>query len=333
METVMLAPDDLQPAVRAIQAGCVVAFPTETVYGLGADATNAGACLKIFAAKGRPGDNPLIVHVLDGAGLRALVLGALPQSAAALTRIFWPGPLTVVVQSNDSIPVEVRGGLPTVAVRAPSHYVARTLIAQTGVPLAAPSANRSGRPSPTRAADVLADLTGRVPYIIDGGDSPVGLESTIVDCTTDPPVLLRPGIIGLQALEQALGGPVLRAGSHTPHKAPGMKYIHYAPKSPVIWINMKDSDQISRQLRCLREEYHTIALLAGESWRHENPQAFREIGQDVNAAAHNLFTGFRELDRGQPGAIVVVWAEDERGAGLAVMNRLGKAASRQVREE
>jgi L-threonylcarbamoyladenylate synthase len=179
---------------------------------------------------------------------------------------------------------------------------------------------------------VLADLAGRVPFIIDGGASPAGLESTIVDCTVDPPVLLRPGIIGQRDLELALQRPIVRAGSGTPHKAPGMKYIHYAPQSPVIWINMRDGDAIARRLESLRQEFGTIALFADNRWSMETAQAFVEIGQDVNTAAHNLFTGFRELDRGRPGAIVVVWPQDERGAGLAVINRLGKASSRQVRE-
>ncbi|POB09763.1 threonylcarbamoyl-AMP synthase [Sulfobacillus sp. hq2] len=332
MQTVILPEDRLAPAIEALKAGEVVAFPTETVYGLGANAQDPQACRKIFEAKGRPVDNPLIVHVLDENQLRELVPGPLPECAKRLVHAFWPGPLTLVLEADKRVSEVVRGGLPTVAVRAPNHPVARALIDGLKAPIAAPSANRSGRPSPTRATDVLRDLQGRVPYIIDGGDSMVGLESTIVDCAVDPPVLLRPGFIGRDRLEKVLGQPVLLAGPETTHRAPGMKYRHYAPQAPVIWLNMRDDQRIGQELDHLRQEFSTLALLAPLRWQAYPAQAFRPIGQDVNTVAHGLFTGFRELDDMHPGAIVVIWPKDTAGVGLAVANRLGKAASRQVEE-
>lgn len=330
MQTVILPSGQLLPAVEALKSGEIVAFPTETVYGLGANAWDGAACLKIFEAKGRPADNPLIVHVLDEAGLMELTARPLPDCARKLVAAFWPGPLTVVLEADPKVPAAVRGSLPTVAVRSPSHPVARRLIELLGAPVAAPSANRSGRPSPTRAQDVLEDLNGRLPYIIDGGDSPVGVESTIVDCSGGKPVLLRPGFIGRDVLQKVLGESVLLAGKNTAHKAPGMKYTHYAPQAPVIWINMKDEQRTLQALNALRKEYSRLALLAPESWQFYRTQAFRGIGQDVNAVAHGLFAGFRELDRTHPDAIAVVWQAEEAGVGLAVANRLAKAASRQV---
>ncbi|PSR24566.1 translation factor SUA5 [Sulfobacillus thermosulfidooxidans DSM 9293] len=332
MQTVMLTADQLDQAIAALKQGEVVAFPTETVYGLGADATNEQACQKIFQAKGRPADNPLIVHVLDQDGLEAVTGGRVPSTARILVEKFWPGPLTVVVASNDKIPLSVRGGMPTVAVRAPSHPIARKLIEGLGRPIAAPSANRSGRPSPTRALDVFHDLQGRVPFIIDGGESFVGLESTIVDCSLPEPVLLRPGFIGLETLESVLGQRVLLPGAHTPHKAPGMKYRHYAPQAPVIWINMREDRRIEETLSHLKQEFDPVALLAPQKWQDYPVSFFRVLGEGVDEVAHELFTGFRELDNKKPGAIVVIWPEDDSGVGLAIANRLGKAASRQVKE-
>ncbi|MCL4494018.1 MAG: L-threonylcarbamoyladenylate synthase [Firmicutes bacterium] len=333
MVTELLGADNLSKAIRALKDGEVVAFPTETVYGLGADATNSRACQKIYEAKGRPSDNPLIVHVLDIRGLESVVAGAMPKTARVLAEKFWPGPLTVIVASNDTIPLLVRGSMPTVALRAPSHPVARELIEGVGRPLAAPSANLSGRPSPTRAIDVWQDLQGRIPYIIDGGDSPVGLESTIVDCSVEPPVLLRPGFIGRETLESALGERVLLPEAGTPHKAPGMKYRHYAPRAPVIWINMREDHHIEKALFQLKKEFPNMALMAPRKWQRMVPESFLALGDTAEDVAHGLFTGFRELDDGNPDAIVVIWEENDHGVGLAVANRLGKAAARFVKQE
>ncbi len=328
--TEILSADNLSRGIDALKNGEVVAFPTETVYGLGADATNSEACKKIFEAKGRPADNPLIVHVLDIKELENVLTGQMPKSAQRLVEKFWPGPLTVIVPSNDTIPLLVRGFMPTVAVRSPSHPIARELIQAVGRPLAAPSANRSGRPSPTRAADVWQDLRGRIPYIIDGGNSPVGLESTIVDCSVDPPLLLRPGFIGLQTLESVLGGRVLRPGADAPHKAPGMKYRHYAPRAPVIWINMKEDYHIEQALLQLKEEFPGMALMASRQWQRCVAGPFLQVEDTAQDIAHNLFSGFRELDQAKPDAIVVVWEENDQGVGLAVANRLEKACTKQL---
>lgn len=330
MKTEFLTMENLGKAIDALRQGEIVAFPTETVYGLGADATNTRACQKIFEAKGRPADNPLIIHVLDLSGLERLIRGPLPETARILAETFWPGPVTVVLPANDTIPLAVRGGMPTVAIRVPSDEIARSLIEGLGRPIAAPSANRSGRPSPTRALDVWHDLRGQIPYIIDGGESLVGLESTIVDCSLDEPVLLRPGFVGLETLESVLKRKVLLPGANTPHKAPGMKYTHYAPHAPVIWINMKEDHLIEEALRKLDHEYHrNIALLAPLKWQNYCAKFFLALGDNVETVAHGLFSGFRELDRHNPDAIVVIWDENDSGVGLAIANRLGKASLKQ----
>ncbi len=329
METTILDSGYVAPAVEALKAGQLVAFPTETVYGLGADGTNAAACQRIFEAKGRPQDNPLILHVLDKPGLMALTLGALPTSAEALVEAFWPGPLTVVVPANPDIPEVVRAGLNTVAVRSPNHPVARDLIEGLGRPIAAPSANLSGRPSPTEAAAVWEDMAGRIPLIIDGGSTQVGLESTVVDCTTTPPTLLRPGGIGLDLVASVVGEVALASG-HGPVRAPGMKYRHYAPKSPVIWLDRTNSEAVEAALSILSRDYPNMAVIAPESLPEGLVGQYQSLGRDAVTAAHRLFQSIRYLDQLKPDAIVIVW-ESEEGLGLAVKNRIEKAATTRVR--
>ncbi len=329
METTILDSGYVAPAVEALKAGQLVAFPTETVYGLGADGTNAAACQRIFEAKGRPQDNPLILHVLDKPGLMALTLGALPTSAEALVEAFWPGPLTVVVPANPDIPEVVRAGLNTVAVRSPNHPVARDLIEGLGRPIAAPSANLSGRPSPTEAAAVWEDMAGRIPLIIDGGSTQVGLESTVVDCTTTPPTLLRPGGIGLDLVASVVGEVALASG-HGPVRAPGMKYRHYAPKSPVIWLDRTNSEAVEAALSTLSRDYPNMAVIAPESLPEGLVGQYQSLGRDAVTAAHRLFQSIRYLDQLKPDAIVIVW-ESEEGLGLAVKNRIEKAATTRVR--
>ncbi len=329
METTILDSGHVALAVEALKAGQLVAFPTETVYGLGADGTNAAACQRIFEAKGRPQDNPLILHVLDKPGLMALTLGALPTSAQALVEAFWPGPLTVVVPANPDIPEVVRAGLNTVAVRSPNHPVARDLIEGLGRPIAAPSANLSGRPSPTEAAAVWEDMAGRIPLIIDGGSTQVGLESTVVDCTTTPPTLLRPGGIGLDLVASVVGEVALASG-HGPVRAPGMKYRHYAPKSPVIWLDRTNSEAVEAALSTLSRDYPTMAVIAPEPLPEGLVGQYQSLGRDAVTAAHRLFQSIRYLDQLKPDAIVIVW-ESEEGLGLAVKNRIEKAATTRVR--
>jgi L-threonylcarbamoyladenylate synthase len=325
--TTILTSTELAPAIRALQDGQLVAFPTETVYGLGADGLNDAACRRIFAAKGRPSDNPLILHVLGPEDLEGLVADV-PLSAQKLMAAFWPGPLTVVVPASAHVPPSVRAGLNTVAVRAPSHPVARGLIAGLGSPIAAPSANRSGRPSPTTASAVYEDMHGRVPFIVDGGSTDVGLESTVVDCTTDPVTLLRPGGIGRDAVG-AVAGAVMVATAGSPVRAPGMKYRHYAPKAPLIWVQSTEEAFVSRVLADVANSHPAWGLIAPDAWEFLNPPRFYGLGSDDGTAAHRLFEAMRSLDQQNPNAIVVVW-DSQRGLGLAISNRLEKAATRRV---
>ena len=231
----------LKKAAEILRTGGLVAFPTETVYGLGGNALDAGASKKIYAAKGRPSDNPLIVHISCMEELPPLVK-EIPESARKLAAAYWPGPMTLILPKSGLIPDTTSGGLPTVAVRMPSDPVANALIRIAGVPVAAPSANTSGRPSPTSAAHVIEDMNGRIEMIIDGGDVPVGVESTIVDLTGEVPVLLRPGAVTLSMLESVLGTVELDRVLTEPlapdvhPKAPGMKYRHYAPKADMLLV-------------------------------------------------------------------------------------------------
>lgn len=230
-----------EEAGKIIRSGGLVAFPTETVYGLGGDGLDPEASKKIYAAKGRPSDNPLILHISDEEELQPLV-SAVPESAKRLMKAFWPGPMTLVLKKSSLVPYETTGGLDTVAIRMPSHDAARRLIKAAGVPIAAPSANRSGRPSPTSASHVLEDMDGRIDMILDGGEVPIGLESTIIDVTGDEAVVLRPGYIGVDEIREVAGSgsldpaiigrpdPLLRP------KAPGMKYRHYAPKADITIV-------------------------------------------------------------------------------------------------
>lgn len=328
MKTEVLHPDNLELAVDALRMGELVAFPTETVYGLGADGLNGEAAARIFRAKGRPQDNPLILHVENLQGLAALAQGSLPQSAVRLCEAFWPGPLTVVVQARPAVPMLVRGGLDTVAVRAPDHPIARGLIAGLERPVAAPSANLSGRPSPTSAEAVLEDLRGRIPYIIDGGPTRVGLESTVVDCTRDPVVLLRPGGLSLEMLAAVMGEVVIADG-RGPARAPGMKYRHYAPQAPVVWVQSADQGRVRQVLGELQDRFGTLALVAPEPFQETFQGPFQSLGSDDVSAAHRLFCAIRALDTGNPDAIVVVWDED-RGLGLAIQNRIDKAAAERI---
>ena len=234
-------PDRIEEAAAVIRSGGLVAFPTETVYGLGGSALDPEASRKIYAAKCRPSDNPLIAHI---AGFDALpeLAAEIPETARILMRLYWPGPMTLVFKKTDAVPYEITGGLDTVAVRMPSHPVARALIQAAGVPVAAPSANASGRPSPTRAEHVAEDMDGRIDMILDGGEVGIGLESTIIDVSGSQPSLLRPGFISEEMLAQVLEnltvddasmGPV---GSDMHPKAPGMKYRHYAPRAQMTIV-------------------------------------------------------------------------------------------------
>lgn len=339
METRILPgnPESLALASRLLHQGSLVAFPTETVYGLGADALNPAAVLSIFEAKGRPADNPLIVHIADTAQLTPLC--DIPPRAPLLMEAFWPGPLTMLFPRKKTIPDEVTAGLPTVAIRMPSHPVAAAMLKACGLPVAAPSANRSGRPSPTTAQHVMEDMQGRIPLIIDGGPCDVGLESTVLDLCHGQPVILRPGGVTQSMLEEALGEEVALAGSilrplRPDEKAlsPGMRYKHYAPAGAVTLVEGDETKTVSLMrdlcLKDLREGKKSCVLCFSEhvsalSGCHPHDMGSRDDHAEI---AHRLFDILRRLDT---EGMETIYSEviPPEGVGLAVMNRLGRAAA------
>ena len=318
-----------------IKDGGLVAFPTETVYGLGGDALNPESSKKIYAAKGRPSDNPLIVHIANLSDLDALT-EEIPESAKKLADAFWPGPLTMILKKSASVPKETTGGLDTVAVRFPSHKVAQELIKAGGGYIAAPSANLSGKPSPTLAKYVLEDLNGRVDAIIDGGDIPIGLESTIVDLTGDVPMILRPGYITKEMLESVLGTvatdpTILDGNSKERPKAPGMRYRHYAPKGELTIVE-GDSEEviayINRAVSNAREADKKTGVIAtsgtAESYSADVVKSIgkRDVPEEVAASLYRIL---REMDDEN---VEIIYSESfaDDGLGAAIMNRLLKAA-------
>lgn len=327
----------IEEAARILRRGGTVAFPTETVYGLGANGLNEEAVAKIFAAKGRPVDNPLILHIATLEKLTLLVR-ELPPPAEKLIRAFWPGPLTLVLPRNESIPDAVTGGLNTVAVRMPDHIIAQLLIAKAGVPVAAPSANLSGRPSPTNAAAVWDDLHGKIDVVIDGGSSGIGVESTVVDLTADVPVLLRPGGITLEELRAVLGNihaEETLGGEPQRPKSPGMKYTHYAPKAPVIVVEGSQAAVcavLDREIKSQQALGHCVGLMATRQTATKiQADLIKEMGDayDLFSIAAGLFSALRSFDDAD---VDVIYAEgvSEEGIGLAIMNRLRKAAGYHV---
>ena len=332
MHTELCQADDasIRRAAALLRAGELVAFPTETVYGLGADALNGEAAARIFAAKGRPADNPLIAHIAGESGLAGLIAGEPCACARALMRAFWPGPMTLIFPKSARVPREVTAGLDTVAVRMPSHPVARALISAAQTPIAAPSANRSGRPSPTMAAHVLEDMDGRIPLILDGGPCEVGLESTVVDVTGARPRILRPGGVTLEMLEGVVGDVdvdegvlhQLQAGSQA--RSPGMKYKHYAPKGEVtIVTGPRAAQEIARLYDAADGR---AAILAFSQADYGARRVYR-----LKNAPGELFAALRQLDE---DGMETIYAEDvpTAGVGLAVMNRLMRAAAFRVVE-
>ena len=325
--------DALERAGALIRAGEVVGFPTETVYGLGADATSDSAIEKVFAAKGRPGDNPLIVHISELSQIYDVIKGEMPENARKLADAYWPGPLTMIFDKGDRISLRATAGLDSVGVRFPSHPVARAFITAAQRPIAAPSANLSGKPSPTTAPHVFADMDGRVPMIIDGGACDVGLESTVLDIRSTPARVLRPGGVTPRMIADVLGevevdGSVLRPLKEGEVvRSPGMKYRHYAPEGSLVIVkgergkvaqrinDMYDATEGERCILCLEEN---IPLYGG---RH-----VFSLGADSREFAHRIFYALRMMDEAHIGAIFSEAVEAE-GIGLAVMNRLGRAAA------
>lgn len=320
-------PDAIAQAAAVLRCGGLVAFPTETVYGLGADALNAAAVARIFAAKGRPANNPLIVHVAGIAEARVIVADW-PGTAARLTAHFWPGPLTLVLRRGPSVPDVVTAGGPTVAVRLPAHAVAQALIAAAGAPLAAPSANRSFQLSPTHAEHVLRDLDGRIDLILDGGPTTGGIESTVIDVTRTPPRLLRPGPISPREIESILGHldlispPAMGAEPALP--APGMMARHYAPRAPLELA-------IADGWRCV-ETHARAGRHVGWLTFHAAPEQRHALVTavvmpfDATAYAAQLYAVLHSLDDAGVERIVVALPPDAED-WLAVRDRLGRAAS------
>ena len=334
--TAPLSDAEYDAAARIIRTGGLLGIPTETVYGLGADALNEDACRHIYEAKGRPQDNPLIIHIPDESWLPRYCR-EIPAAAYALARRFWPGPLTMILPKQDIVPLRTTGGLSTVGVRCPDHPVTLEIIRRAGVPIAAPSGNTSGRPSPTCARHMMEDMQGKIDGIVDGGPCGVGVESTIVDLTCQPPRLLRPGGLPLEALREVLGEiEVDRAVVAEPKqgekpKAPGMAYRHYAPRAPVTVV-AGDPEKSAAYIQ---------ARLSGQSGIicfHEFLDRFHghivhDLGSLTDPAeqARRVFDALRTFDGTDVGEI---WAQcpDSRGLGLAVGNRLKKAAGFHVIE-
>lgn len=325
----------MEKAGEIIRSGGLVAFPTETVYGLGGDAFNPESSMKIYAAKGRPSDNPLIVHIAELKDL-SKVAKDIPDEAFRLAEAFWPGPLTIILNKVDNLPKETTGGLETVAIRMPSHPIALEFIKASGGFIAAPSANISGRPSPTSARYVIEDLNGRVEMIIDGGSSDIGLESTIVDLTQSEPMILRPGFITREDLERvvndvSIDAAIIDENSKEPPKAPGMKYRHYAPKADLLIVSGDSSKVVSYINECIkkgRAEENKVAVIATEETKElYEADVVKNLGkrQDEASIARNLFRILRELDDIE---VDMIYTEsfDSKGISMATMNRLLKAA-------
>lgn len=329
----------IREAGEIIRAGGLVAFPTETVYGLGGDALNPASSRKIYEAKGRPSDNPLIVHIANMEALSAIVK-SVPGAAKTLAAAYWPGPLTMIMEKSVLVPKETTGGLDTVAVRMPSDAVALAFIRAAGGYVAAPSANRSGRPSPTSAAYVTQDLDGRIEMILDGGEATLGLESTIIDLTVEPPAILRPGFITAEMLRQKLGHveedeTLFRADSGQAPKAPGMKYRHYAPKGELTIVRglaEAVTVYINGELAEGRKGGKKTGVIAtDETVDKYQADVPRSVGKrmDAAAAAKGLYRILREFD---DEGVELIYSEsfDGEGVSQAVMNRLLKAAGHRV---
>ena len=333
--------EDLKEAARIIYDGGVVAFPTETVYGLGANALNEDAVSKIFEAKGRPQDNPLIVHVASK-NIDDLVV-EVPEIAQKLIDKFWPGPLTIILNKKEIIPNKTSANLASVGIRMPSNNIALKLIELSGCPIAAPSANISGRPSPTDVERCIEDLNGKIDFILGGNKSDVGVESTIVDCTVMPPVVLRPGGITLEMLREVYSDITIdKAIQGKPRedlkpKAPGMKYRHYAPKAKLRIIKgnkEKTIEKINEIVQNYIENEKKVAILSTEELSNKFPQdKVITLGSEknLNEVARNLFESLRKCDDLKVD-FILCQAFEEDGVGLAIMNRLNKAAGFDILE-
>lgn len=336
-----LKKEDFAEAAELIRQGRLVAFPTETVYGLGGDALDEAAAAKIYQAKGRPSDNPLIVHIADVKALEQLAV-EIPDVAYRLAERFWPGPLTMILKRSSLVPAGTTGGLNTVAIRMPSDAIARKLIEESGCYIAAPSANASGRPSTTRAEHVMEDLGGRIDMVLDGGPVEIGLESTIIDLSEERPLILRPGFISLEELRELLPDAEYDKAVISRNqekglvaKAPGMKYRHYAPKGNLIIYEGTEAAvirAINEQVQKEQAKGYRVAVLATEETKEKYVAGtVKSIGSRTEEAtiAANLFDTLREFDE---EGMEYIYSEsfDTERLGQAIMNRLLKAAGYQV---
>lgn len=348
METIIVKINNLEKdkkyikqAGEIIKSGGLVGFPTETVYGLGADALNAEAAAKIYAAKGRPSDNPLIAHIADISMLKPLVR-EIPKKAESLMEQFWPGPMTLIFEKSDMVPKGTTGGLNTVAIRMPDNDIARALISASGTSVAAPSGNLSGRPSPTIAEHMIDDMDGRIDMIIDGGMVGMGLESTIVDVTCEPPMILRPGFITKEMLEKVIGTVEYdkaifeKPSDGVKPKAPGMKYRHYAPAGEFVMYQGASeavAGEIIRQAEAKSEEGYKVGIITTEQHKSlyagidgENIEVVTMGDEEqLETIANNLYKVLRDFDKNNTEYIYgETFAEND--LGKAIMNRLTKAA-------
>ena len=329
----------MEEAASVIRAGGLVAFPTETVYGLGADALSAEASEKIYAAKGRPSDNPLIVHIADFKDMERIA-ASMPPEAKLLSDAFWPGPLTMIVRKNDLVPYETTGGMDTVAIRMPSHPIALDLIRRSGRYIAAPSANTSGKPSPTLAEHVALDLDGKIPMILDGGPVGIGIESTIIDLTEEIPMILRPGYITPEMLSKVIGEVkmdpgIIASDSTRKPKAPGMKYKHYAPKADLVLVDGEEKKVVAK-INALTKEAMAAGKKVGIIGTDETIGCYNQgevvsIGtrSDEDSIARHLYSILRQFDDMDVDMIYSESFATPR-IGQAIMNRLLKSAGHQV---
>lgn len=322
-------PRTIKEAADVLRRGGLVAFPTETVYGLGADAFNPAAVQKIFEAKQRPADNPLIVHIADFVQLHA-VADSVPEVANVLAEAFWPGPLTIVVKRASSIPDNVTANLETVAVRMPNHDVTLSLIREFGRGIVGPSANTSGKPSPTKAEHVHADLNGKIDYILDAGPTVIGVESTIIDVTVSPPVVLRYGGLPLERINEVIGQVQKTEDTELLKRSPGTRHRHYAPKARVIIIEENELHHYPEMLHMFSKK-RVGCILHSEQLKDQSTDNCEVVFMtSVEGLSRKLYDAFREFDQ-QGIEIIIVEAVTEKGVGRAVMDRIRRAAAN-VRE-
>jgi L-threonylcarbamoyladenylate synthase len=326
-------------ASKLISSGEIVAFPTETVYGLGANALDPLAISKIYQIKGRPSDNPLIVHIADMKTLRGLVREISPRDMRIIKK-FWPGPVTLVLKKSKIVPKITTGGLCTIAVRMPRNKIALALIKRSGLPIAAPSANISGRPSPTNASHVKEDLDGKVKLILDGGSTEIGIESTVIDMTLRTPLILRPGGISKEAIEDEIGevhfhdsllGP--SRSTKKINKSPGMKYRHYSPNARVVIVEgsrIRAKAKIIELTEKLKDEGKKVSIMTASKSLKPNADSVQYMGNTLDTIARNLFANLRKADSDHID-VIVVQGINYNNTGFAIMNRLKKAAAETIK--